>query len=189
MHKGSLITRTAAAVAFVLALFVSVRGQSGGTSIQVPAGGDLQGAINRARPGDTIVLEAGATYVGNFVLPARSNDEAFITIRSSAQDATLPGATARIGPGDAPRLPKLRSPNNQPALSTAEVFNNGFWFPVHSMTEPRVFQTATALPGGSVLAAGGGPTLRGKPSVEAARTPEEMRLECDRCHRGWIGHR
>jgi len=47
---------------------------------------------------------------------------------------------------------------NQPALSTAEVFNNGFWFPVHSMTEPRVFQTATALPGGSVLAAGGGPT-------------------------------
>ncbi len=47
---------------------------------------------------------------------------------------------------------------NQPALSSAEVFNNGFWFPVHSMTQPRVFQTATALPGGSVLAAGGGPT-------------------------------
>ena len=119
MQKARQAYRTAAAAAFVLALFVSVRGQSGGTSIQVPAGGDLQGAINRARPGDTIVLEAGATYVGNFVLPARANDEAFITIRSSALDATLPGATARIGPGDAPRLPKLRSPNNQPALATA----------------------------------------------------------------------
>jgi large repetitive protein len=48
--------------------------------------------------------------------------------------------------------------SNQPALSTAEVYNNGFWFPVHSMTQPRVFQSATALPGGSVLVAGGGPT-------------------------------
>src|SRR5215467_8010326 len=39
---------------------------SGGKRIQVPKGGDLQQALNAARPGSTIVLEAGATFVGNF---------------------------------------------------------------------------------------------------------------------------
>ena len=41
-----------------------------GRSIGVPNGGDLQAALNAAQPGDEVVLAAGATYVGNFVLPA-----------------------------------------------------------------------------------------------------------------------
>ena len=46
----------------------------------------------------------------------------------------------------------------QPGLSSTEVYQpqEGFWFPITSMTQPRVFQTATLLPGGSVLVAGGG---------------------------------
>jgi N-acetylneuraminic acid mutarotase len=46
---------------------------------------------------------------------------------------------------------------NQPALSSTEVYQpqQGLWFPITSMTQPRVFQTATLLPDGSVLVAGG----------------------------------
>ena len=113
------MTRTVAAAAVFCALIVSANGQSG-SSIAVPAGGDLQSALNRARSGDTIVLDAGATYVGNFVLPAKlGGGDAFITIRSSASDAGLPGENARIDPQHAPQLAKLRSPNTQPALVTA----------------------------------------------------------------------
>jgi hypothetical protein len=46
--------------------------------IAVPAGGNLQAAINDAQPGDTIALEAGAVYTGNFKLPAK-NENGFIT--------------------------------------------------------------------------------------------------------------
>ena len=65
-------------------------------TIPVPAGGNLQAAINSAQPGDTITLQAGATYTGPFTLPAKSG-EAFITIRT-AGDAGLPGEGARVSP-------------------------------------------------------------------------------------------
>ena len=35
----------------------------------VPAGADLQLALNAARPGDVLVLQAGARYIGPFKLP------------------------------------------------------------------------------------------------------------------------
>src|ERR1022692_2421978 len=34
---------------------------------------DLQNALNSAHPGDTIVLDAGSIYTGNFTLPAKAN--------------------------------------------------------------------------------------------------------------------
>jgi hypothetical protein len=87
-------------------------------TFRVPAGGDLQAVIDGAQPGDTILLEAGATFVGNFVLPAKDGTK-FITIRSSASDELLPADDVRITPAFAALLPKLRSPNNLPALATA----------------------------------------------------------------------
>lgn len=67
--------------ALVLLLFVSASATYA-TTIVVPAGGNLQTAINNAVPGDTIVLEAGATYRGPFILPKKTGD-AYITIQSS----------------------------------------------------------------------------------------------------------
>jgi hypothetical protein len=85
--------------------------------VTVPAGTDLQAAIDRARPGDTLVLAAGATYVGNFVLRAFDGDS-FITIRSERDPlGPLPGQ--RVLPVHAARMATLRSPNAQPALRTA----------------------------------------------------------------------
>ena len=89
-----------------------------GATIVVRADDDLQAALDRARPGDTLLLEPGATYVGSFVLPAKEGTRP-IVIRSATDDGRLPGATDRIGPEDAALLPKLKSPNTQPALRTA----------------------------------------------------------------------
>jgi hypothetical protein len=86
-------------------------------TLNLPANGDLQDALNNARPGDTIYLAPGATYTGNFVLRARGGTAAQpITVRSAGNDAVPPGT--RISPADAAGLAKLRSPNNLPALAT-----------------------------------------------------------------------
>lgn len=87
------------------------------SEIRVPADGDLQAAIDRAKPGDTIVLAPGATYVGAFVLREKEGDDA-ITIRTAA-DPSLPGDGERITPAHAPRLAKIKSPDNRPSIRTA----------------------------------------------------------------------
>ena len=83
--------------------------------ITVAAGEDLQAAINRARSGDVIQLEAGATYVGNFTLPATSGSD-YITIRSSADASLFPAG--RVGPQHARLMPILQSPNGAPVMAT-----------------------------------------------------------------------
>src|SRR6185503_5644453 len=88
-------------VAGVTATYMPAGGSS---TINVFAGGDLQAALNAAKPGDTILLEAGATFIGNFVLPVKQGD-AVITIRSAAPAAALPAAGVRITPAYAGALP------------------------------------------------------------------------------------
>ena len=88
----------------------------GGSAISVKAGGDLQAAINRARPGDVITIEPGATFVGNFVLPPTSGSD-YITLRSAADRSRFP-EDGRVGPEHEQWMPTLRSPNVEPALAT-----------------------------------------------------------------------
>ena len=89
-------------------------------SITVPKGGNLQKALNAAQGGDTIILEAGASYIGPFTLPQKpSSSTDYITIQSSAL-SQLPSSSTRVSPQHAALMPKLLSPgNNQPALDTA----------------------------------------------------------------------
>ena len=86
-------------------------------TIYVPAGGDLQAAINSARPGDTILLEPGATFVGTFYLPSHGGTN-YVTIRSAANNSLLPGTSARMSPGYSPQLPKIQSSTTTAALRT-----------------------------------------------------------------------
>ena len=87
-------------------------------------GENLQSALNSAQPGDTLFLEAGAEFVGNFVLPVKAGD-APIVVRS-ALNAQLPVAGQRIQPGHARLLARLRSPNTVAALRTAAGAHN--WY-------------------------------------------------------------
>jgi len=88
-----------------------------GNTITVKAGGDFQAALERAKAGDTILSQAGATFSGNFNLPNKSGNE-FITIRTSAQDAQIPPADTRIEPAKyLGVLPKLTSPNAEPVIT------------------------------------------------------------------------
>lgn len=84
---------------------------------------DFQTALNAAKQGDVIQIEAGATLVGNFVLPNKTsvsgNGSAdWITIRSSATDEQLPPEGTRITPAYSNAMPKLISPNADPVLRT-----------------------------------------------------------------------
>jgi hypothetical protein len=88
-----------------------------GSVINVRAGGDLQRALAGAKPGDTILLEAGATFKGNFDLPMKPGAD-FITIRAAVDDSHLPGPNARLDPKRFQSvLPKLASPNNDPVIT------------------------------------------------------------------------
>jgi len=82
---------------------------TGAAIITVKAGGDFQRALNDARTGDTIMLEAGAEFVGSFTLPYKTGD-AYITVRSSAVDEKLPPPNERITPAYAAMMPKIVSP-------------------------------------------------------------------------------
>jgi hypothetical protein len=89
-----------------------------GKTIAVASGGDFQAALNQAQPGDVITLQAGATFTGNFTLPNKSGS-GWIVIRSSIADANLPPAGTRITPSYSAVLPKIVSPNSDPAIRAA----------------------------------------------------------------------
>jgi hypothetical protein len=95
-----------------------------GNTIEVKAGADFQDALNRARPGDVITLQAGATFTGNFTLPNKSGSgqsgpSEWIVIRSSTDDSNLPPPGKRISPSYSAVLPRIISPNSDPAIKTA----------------------------------------------------------------------
>src|SRR5260370_11029870 len=70
-----------------------------GSVIAVNAGGNLQTALNNARCGDVIELQAGATFTGKYILPAKSCDSShWIIIRTSAPDSALPAEGQRATP-------------------------------------------------------------------------------------------
>jgi hypothetical protein len=89
----------------------------GGKTISVRRGGKVQAALDSATPGDTIELEAGATFTGRFVLSKKTGD-GWITIRSSAH-AQLPPPGTRVGPEHAPLMAKLVPAHpTEPAIIT-----------------------------------------------------------------------
>jgi hypothetical protein len=72
-----------------------------GAVISVSAGGDLQAALDSASCGDTIELQAGATFTNSGLLtfPAKSCDNGhWIIVRTSTPDANLPPEGTRMTP-------------------------------------------------------------------------------------------
>lgn len=105
----------ATAVAALRIASIDARAQAGAV-IDVPAGGNLQQALNAIQPGGTIRLAPGATYTGSFTLPAKNgSDYILITTR----DAALPPPGQRIDPSYKSGLATIKSSSTSSALRTA----------------------------------------------------------------------
>ena len=91
--------------------------QAAAATWRVPQGADLQEVLSRAEPGDEIVLQSGARFVGAFWLPTKTPGPA-ITIRS---EAPLP--ERRLTPADASLLPTIASGSPLPALDATGASN------------------------------------------------------------------
>ena len=93
------------------------------STILVKPGDDLQTAIDNAKYGDVIVLEAGATYPGPLILPfkeSKPGSDEYITITTSNLKG-IPSDNERVNPDlHARAMPKIVGPNSSVALSTAE---------------------------------------------------------------------
>jgi hypothetical protein len=110
----------------VSALFVAGAGlcvqcvaplQAAAATWHVQQGADLQEVLSRAEPGDEIVLQSGARFVGTFWLPTKTPGPA-ITVRS---EASLP--ERRLTPADASLLPTIASDSPLPALDATGAAN------------------------------------------------------------------
>jgi hypothetical protein len=86
----------------------------GGRAVRVGAKANLQAALDAARPGDVLLLPAGATYVGNFVLrntgATRGDAPAggWIVVRTDVSDGVLGAAGTRMTPSRAAKLELAR---------------------------------------------------------------------------------
>jgi hypothetical protein len=87
---------------------------------QVKATENFQETLNNSQCGDVLELQAGATFSGEFRLPAKScDDQHWIIIRTSAADSSLPAEGTRLTPCYAgvtslPGRPVLRCSSTQP---------------------------------------------------------------------------
>jgi len=97
-----------------------------GKSLIVNANDDLQHAIDDAQCGDTIKLQAGASFRGLFRFPAKSCDDGhWIVVRSSAPDDALPPEGTRMTPcyagvSSLPGRPDLHCPSARNVLAKIE---------------------------------------------------------------------
>jgi Right handed beta helix region len=88
-----------------------------GATLTVGAGDNLQTALDQAQLGDTIVLQAGATFTGPFKLPNKTSGSGWIYVVSSKL-ASLPPAGQRVGPKDAVNMARILAPAYINALQT-----------------------------------------------------------------------
>ena len=94
----------------------------GGRTIRVPAGPDaarqFQAALERAKAGDAIELDAGASYFGNFTLPYKAEPSTDYILIRSARAGELREST-RVSPADSALMARLVSPNTVSVLRAA----------------------------------------------------------------------
>jgi hypothetical protein len=106
-----------------------------GKTIQVRAGQDPSEAVARASCGDTVELQAGATF-GKLVLPPKKCDDShWIIIRTSTPDLKLPAEGTRMVPcyggvGALPGRVAFRCPASENVLAKLEFDGKGGSGPV-----------------------------------------------------------
>lgn len=133
---------------------------SNGAVRTVNQGDNLQTVLNQAQPGDTIVLQAGATFVapaGGFVLPPKNNPNSLWIIIRTSNLTSLPPEGVMVQPSDAASMPKILSPNSGAALYTqtgSGAASVAFW----RLIGIEVSVTSTALPDANTAGGAAGNT-------------------------------
>jgi hypothetical protein len=107
-HTTHALLRLCCITVGLLVALASMSARAEAEIITVNAGGDLQAALDAAQPGDEIVLQAGATFTGTYILRNKNTTgEAWITIKSSRLSDIPEGV--RVNPLDAPKMAKIGS--------------------------------------------------------------------------------
>lgn len=107
-----------------------------GKKTTVNAGGDLQGALNSANCGDTLMLQAGATFSGVYTFPNKSCDDAhWIIVRTASADSVLPAEGTRITPcyagvSSLPGRPALNCKSTTNVMAKIQVSTTGVSGPI-----------------------------------------------------------
>jgi len=97
----------------------------------VPSGGDFQQALDKAKCGDTIELQAGAVFTGKFNLPAQMcDDNHWIIVRTSTPDSSLPPEGTRMTPcyagvSSLPGRPAFNCPSAKNVMAKIEFDGTG----------------------------------------------------------------
>jgi hypothetical protein len=95
-----------------------------GATLEVAAGQNLQAALNNAKPGDTVVLQAGATFRGPFKIPNNAGSGWIYVVSSDL--ANLPPPGTRVSPAISTNMPKILALNQllaQKSLASDRVQN------------------------------------------------------------------
>lgn len=91
---------------------------AGGKTWQAHTADEFQRALSQSKPGDTIVLDAGATYKGSFTAPAKANTEHKWIYIQGSELSSLPAPSKRVDPTrDAAKMPKIVATGASPALT------------------------------------------------------------------------
>ncbi|HKS73509.1 MAG TPA: hypothetical protein VJQ82_09965 [Terriglobales bacterium] len=114
-----------------------------GKKTTVAAGADLQAALNAAACGDTLMLQAGATFSGVYTFPNKGCDNAhWIIVRTASADSTLPPEGTRLTPcyagvSSLPGRPALNCKSTANVVAKISVNKTG-------ISGPIIFATGAA---------------------------------------------
>lgn len=110
--------------------------QSAAEPIVVPAGGNLQRALDQVQPGGTVILTAGATFKGNFILRKKAGEGTIVI----STGAPLPGDAERIDPSrHGELLARVVTPNAEAALRTENGAHSYTIRGIEFTADPKVY--------------------------------------------------
>jgi hypothetical protein len=147
---------------------------SPGKVTALASGGDLQAALNAADCGDTITLQAGASFplMSSALQSKGCDDQNWITVRTSAPDSALPPEQTRINPSYAGvhSLPSRPPFSGGSANVMAQILETSASLPIIPGDHYRFIGIEITRP------------VNGKPYTALVRT-ETSKVIFDRC---WI---
>jgi hypothetical protein len=147
-----------------------------GSVLPVPAGENLQAALDKASCGDTIELQAGATYTGIFTLPAKNcDDNHWIVLRTNAPDSALPKEGTRVTPcyagvSSLPGRPRLNCSSTANVLAKLIMTTTGGPGPIQFASGANHYR----LLGLEITRQLGGPVVYNLASVQSDGTMDHL---------------